>query len=151
LNQDIAELHALDRTGEGTALSNASGGEANRAELVQAGIDEVAALDPVLADLVARVRPIRQRPHDPDGPFAAVVRTIVYQFAGRAAQVIYARVLRTGFADLASEVTSYGGSAARLPAGSPSVSAPKTHDSEASRTGSPSTRQVCSERYGSCG
>ena len=37
-----------------------------------AAIAEVASRDPVLADLVARVGPIRHRPRDPDGPFSAV-------------------------------------------------------------------------------
>jgi 3-methyladenine DNA glycosylase/8-oxoguanine DNA glycosylase len=56
-------------------------------------IEEVASRDPVLADLVARVGPIRYRPRDPDGPFAALVRSIVFQqLAGRAAQAIYGRV-----------------------------------------------------------
>jgi DNA-3-methyladenine glycosylase II len=59
----------------------------------RAAIDEVASRDPVLADLVARVGPIRHRPRDPDGPFAALVRAIVFQqLAGRAAQAIYGRV-----------------------------------------------------------
>ena len=59
----------------------------------RAAIDEVASRDPVLADLVARVAPIRHRPRDPDGPFAALVRAIVFQqLAGRAAQAIYGRV-----------------------------------------------------------
>ena len=58
-----------------------------------AGIDEVASRDPVLADLVAQVGPIRQRPRDPDGPFAALVRAIVFQqLAGPAARAIYGRV-----------------------------------------------------------
>src|SRR5690348_15485003 len=60
---------------------------------LRAAIGEVAARDPVLADLVARVGPIRHRPRDPDGPFAALVRAIVFQqLAGRAAQAIYGRV-----------------------------------------------------------
>ena len=63
---------------------------------LRAAIDEVAARDPVLADLVARVGPIRHRPRDPDGPFAALVRAIVFQqLAGRAAQAIYGRVRAT--------------------------------------------------------
>jgi 3-methyladenine DNA glycosylase/8-oxoguanine DNA glycosylase len=63
---------------------------------LRAAIDEVAARDPVLADLVARVGPIRHRPRDPDGPFAALVRAIVFQqLAGRAAQAIYSRVRAT--------------------------------------------------------
>jgi 3-methyladenine DNA glycosylase/8-oxoguanine DNA glycosylase len=60
---------------------------------LRAAIDEVASRDPVLADLVARVGPVRHRPRDPDGPFAALVRAIVFQqLAGRAAQAIYGRV-----------------------------------------------------------
>jgi DNA-3-methyladenine glycosylase II len=56
-------------------------------------IDEVGARDPVLAQLVTRVGPIRHRPRDPDGPFGALVRSIVFQqLAGRAAQAIYGRV-----------------------------------------------------------
>jgi len=39
---------------------------------LRAAIDEVASRDPVLADLVARVGPIRHRPRDPEGPFAAL-------------------------------------------------------------------------------
>src|SRR5262245_66641778 len=58
-----------------------------------AAIDEVAARDPVLARLIARVGPIRHRPRHPDGPFGALVRSIVFQqLAGRAAQAIYERV-----------------------------------------------------------
>lgn len=60
---------------------------------MQEAIDEVASRDEILADLVARVGPIRHRPRDPDGPFAALVRAIVFQqLAGRAAQAIYGRV-----------------------------------------------------------
>jgi DNA-3-methyladenine glycosylase II len=60
---------------------------------LRTAIDEVASRDPVLADLVARVGPIRHRPRDSDGPFAALVRAIVFQqLAGRAAQAIYGRV-----------------------------------------------------------
>jgi len=56
-------------------------------------IDEGASRGPVLADLVARVGPVRHRPRDPDGPFGALVRAIVFQqLAGRAAQAIYGRV-----------------------------------------------------------
>jgi 3-methyladenine DNA glycosylase/8-oxoguanine DNA glycosylase len=47
----------------------------------------------VLADLVARVGPISHRPRDPDGPFGALVRAIVFQqLAGAAAQAIYGRL-----------------------------------------------------------
>src|SRR5262249_9202028 len=63
---------------------------------LQAAIGEVASRDPVLADLVARVGPIRYRPRDKDGPFGALVRAIVFQqLAGRAAQAIYGRVRAT--------------------------------------------------------
>jgi DNA-3-methyladenine glycosylase II len=60
---------------------------------LHAAIEEVASRDPVLAGLVARVGPIRHRPRDPDGPFAALVRSIVFQqLAGRAANAIFGRV-----------------------------------------------------------
>jgi 3-methyladenine DNA glycosylase/8-oxoguanine DNA glycosylase len=63
---------------------------------LQAAVDEVASRDSVLADLVARAGPIRHRPRDPDGPFGALVRAIVYQqLAGRAAQAIHGRVRAT--------------------------------------------------------
>jgi DNA-3-methyladenine glycosylase II len=63
---------------------------------LQAAIDEVASRDPVLADLVARVGPVRHRPRDPDGPFSALARAIVFQqLAGAAAQAIYGRVRAT--------------------------------------------------------
>jgi DNA-3-methyladenine glycosylase II len=59
----------------------------------RASIDEVASRDPALADLVARVGAIRHRPRDPDGPFASLVRAIIFQqLAGRAAPAIYGRV-----------------------------------------------------------
>jgi DNA-3-methyladenine glycosylase II len=54
---------------------------------------EVAARDPVLADLVRRAGPLEHRPRDPDGPFGSLVRAIVFQqLAGRAAQAIHGRV-----------------------------------------------------------
>jgi len=60
---------------------------------LQAAIGEVAARDPVLARLIDRIGPIAHRPRDPDGPFGALVRAIVYQqLAGRAAQAIHTRV-----------------------------------------------------------
>jgi 3-methyladenine DNA glycosylase/8-oxoguanine DNA glycosylase len=63
---------------------------------LRAAIDEVGSRDPVLADLVGRVGPIRHRPRDPDGPFAALMRAIVFQqLAGPAAQAIYGRVRAT--------------------------------------------------------
>jgi DNA-3-methyladenine glycosylase II len=61
-----------------------------------AATQEVAARDPVLADLVARAGPIRYPPRSPDGHFAALVRAIVFQqLAGRAAQAILGRVVTT--------------------------------------------------------
>ena len=60
---------------------------------LRAAVVEVASRDPVLADLVARVGPLTHRPRDPDGPFGALVRAIVYQqLAGRAAAAIHGRV-----------------------------------------------------------
>ena len=60
---------------------------------LRAAIDEAAARDPVLANLVALAGPLEHRPRDPDGPFGALVRAIVYQqLAGRAAYAIHQRV-----------------------------------------------------------
>jgi 3-methyladenine DNA glycosylase/8-oxoguanine DNA glycosylase len=60
---------------------------------LRAAIDEVASRDRVLAGLVDRIGYVKHRPRDPDGPFAALVRAIVFQqLAGRAAQAIYGRV-----------------------------------------------------------
>src|SRR4029077_747313 len=60
---------------------------------LQAAVDEAASRDPVLADLVARAGPIRHRPRDPDGPFGALARAIVFQqLAAPAARAIYGRV-----------------------------------------------------------
>ena len=56
-------------------------------------ITEAAARDPVLANLVSLAGPIRHRPRDPDGPFGALVRAIVFQqLAGSAARAIHGRV-----------------------------------------------------------
>jgi DNA-3-methyladenine glycosylase II len=56
-------------------------------------IDEVAERDPVVANLVALVGPITHRPRNPDGPFGALVRAIVFQqLAGAAARAIHERV-----------------------------------------------------------
>jgi len=63
---------------------------------LRAAVDEVAARDPVLTHLVALAGPIKHRPRDPDGPFGALVRAIVYQqLAGRAALAIHQRVRAT--------------------------------------------------------
>jgi DNA-3-methyladenine glycosylase II len=59
-------------------------------------VEDVAARDPVLANLVALAGPIKYPPRDADGPFGALVRAIVYQqLAGRAAQAIHKRVRAT--------------------------------------------------------
>jgi DNA-3-methyladenine glycosylase II len=61
----------------------------------------------VLAGLVERVGYVRHRPRDPDGPFAALVRSIVFQqLAGRAAQAIYGRVRAAVGASLTPETLS---------------------------------------------
>jgi DNA-3-methyladenine glycosylase II len=74
---------------------------------LQAAVDEVAARDPVLAHLVELAGPIKYRPRDPDGPFGALVRAIVYQqLAGRAAQAIHGRVLATVEGSLTPETLS---------------------------------------------
>src|SRR5260221_2984898 len=52
--------------------------------------------DAVLAEAVARLGPLEHRPRDPDGPFGALVRAVVFQqLAGPAARAIYARVRAT--------------------------------------------------------
>src|SRR5437016_13204002 len=59
-------------------------------------IEQVRMRDPVLANLVALVGPIRHRPRNADGHFGALARSIVFQqLAGRAAQEIFGRVLAT--------------------------------------------------------
>jgi len=63
---------------------------------LRAAVDEVTARDPVLAHLAALAGPLTHRPRDPDGPFGALVRAIVFQqLAGRAAQAIHGRVRAT--------------------------------------------------------
>jgi len=60
---------------------------------LRVAIDEVASRDAVVSDLVTRIGPISHRPRDPDGPFGALVRAIVFQqLAGRPAQAIQGRV-----------------------------------------------------------
>ena len=81
---------------------------------LRAAIDEVASRDPVLAQLVARVGPITHRPRNPDGPFGALVRAIVFQqLAGRAAQAIYGR-LRAAVGDTLTPETLTAASDATL-------------------------------------
>ena len=56
-------------------------------------IRDLAARDPVLANLVALVGPIHHRPRNPDGHFGALVRAITFQqLAGAAAHAIHQRV-----------------------------------------------------------
>ena len=53
----------------------------------------VAERDPALAAVIERAGPAGLRTKDPDGPFGALVRSIVYQqLAGRAAAAIHGRV-----------------------------------------------------------
>jgi DNA-3-methyladenine glycosylase II len=53
----------------------------------------VAAADPAMAKIVEQVGPLRRRPRDPDGGFAALVRAITFQqLAGRAAIAIHGRL-----------------------------------------------------------
>jgi DNA-3-methyladenine glycosylase II len=81
---------------------------------LEAATKEVASRDPVLADLVARAGPVRYRPRDPDGPFAALVRAIVYQqLAEGAAHAIYGRV-RASVGDLLTPETLNAVSDGRL-------------------------------------
>jgi DNA-3-methyladenine glycosylase II len=74
---------------------------------LRTAVDEVATRDPVLAHLVALAGPIKHRPRDPDGPFGALVRAIVYQqLAGRAARAIHGRVRATVGETLTPETLS---------------------------------------------
>jgi len=74
---------------------------------LRAAVDEAASRDPVLAHLVALAGPLTHRPRDPNGPFGALVRAIVYQqLAGRAAQAIHGRVLATVDGSLTPETLS---------------------------------------------
>jgi len=67
-------------------------------------IEEVGQRDPVLANLVALVGPIRYRARNVDGHFGALVRSIVFQqLAGRAAQAILGRVQATVGGQLSPE------------------------------------------------
>jgi DNA-3-methyladenine glycosylase II len=59
-------------------------------------VEEAAARDPVLANLVTLAGPLRHRPRDPDGHFGVLVRAIVFQqLAGAAARAIHQRVRAT--------------------------------------------------------
>jgi hypothetical protein len=60
--EDIATLRRADRTGGTDRASSTSGERLTAWSSLRAAIDEVSSRDPVLADLVARVGPIRHRP-----------------------------------------------------------------------------------------
>jgi DNA-3-methyladenine glycosylase II len=58
-----------------------------------AAVEHVASVDPALSKLVEAAGPIHHRPANPDGPFGALVRSIVFQqLAGRAADAIHRRM-----------------------------------------------------------
>ena len=81
---------------------------------LRAAIDEATSRDRVLARLVERVGPIEHRPRDPDGPFGALVRAIVFQqLAGHAARAIHGRVVAAVGGTLTPE-TVYAASDAAL-------------------------------------
>lgn len=66
-----------------------------------AAINDVAARDPVLANLAKTVGPITHRQADADGHFGSLVRAIVFQqLAGAAARAIHSRVRATVPGDL---------------------------------------------------
>jgi DNA-3-methyladenine glycosylase II len=70
-------------------------------------IEEVAARDPVLANLVLQAGVIKHRPRSADGPFGALARAIVFQqLAGRAAQAILGRVVDAVGGHLTAEALS---------------------------------------------
>jgi DNA-3-methyladenine glycosylase II len=65
---------------------------------------EVARRDPALAAVIDRAGPVNLRTKNPDGPFGALVRSIVYQqLAGRAAAAIHGRVRALVPGDLTPE------------------------------------------------
>src|ERR1700674_950593 len=67
-------------------------------------IEEAAARDPVLSNLVSLVGVVKHRPRSADGPFGALVRAIVFQqLAGRAAQAILGRVVDTAGGHLTAD------------------------------------------------
>lgn len=70
-------------------------------------IEEAAARDPVLSNLVSLVGEIKHRPRYADGPFGALARAIVFQqLAGRAAQAIFGRVIVAAGGHLTPEALS---------------------------------------------
>jgi 3-methyladenine DNA glycosylase/8-oxoguanine DNA glycosylase len=74
---------------------------------LSSAIDETAARDPVLSNLVSLVGEIKHRPRNVDGPFGALARAIVFQqLAGRAAQAIFGRVVDAAGGHLTPEALS---------------------------------------------
>jgi DNA-3-methyladenine glycosylase II len=70
-------------------------------------IEEAAARDPVLSNLVSLVGMVKYRPRNADGPFAALARAIVFQqLAGRAAQAILGRVIAAAGGRLTADALS---------------------------------------------
>lgn len=70
-------------------------------------IEEAASRDPVLSNLVSLAGVVKYRPRNPDGPFGALARAIVFQqLAGRAAQAILGRVVAAAGGHLTPEALS---------------------------------------------
>jgi DNA-3-methyladenine glycosylase II len=80
--------------------------------------EQAADRDPVLRRLVEAAGPLSHRARDPDGPFGALVRAIVYQqLAGRAAQAIHGRLLAAVGGRLTPEAVAAAGDAELRAAG----------------------------------
>ena len=72
-----------------------------------AAVEEAAARDPVLSNLVSLVGVVKHRPRNADGPFGALARAIVFQqLAGRAAQAILGRVVVAAGGHLTADALS---------------------------------------------
>src|SRR5258708_7091102 len=70
-------------------------------------IEEAAARDPVLSNLVSLAGGVKYRPRSADGPFGALARAIVFQqLAGRAAQAILGRVVAAAGGHLTADALS---------------------------------------------
>jgi DNA-3-methyladenine glycosylase II len=81
-------------------------------------IEQAAARDPVLSNLVSLVGVVKYRPRSADGPFAALARAIVFQqLAGRAAQAILGRVIDAAGGHLTPEILSLASDEALRAAG----------------------------------
>jgi DNA-3-methyladenine glycosylase II len=85
---------------------------------LSSAIEEAAARDPVLSNLVSIVGVVKHRPRSADGPFAALARAIVFQqLAGRAAQAILGRVIEAAGGHLTPESLSLASDEALRAAG----------------------------------